>query len=125
MGPKLALDHKPPQGVTSATHLSQRLSRMPKVAKSKESTSAQKKPAANTQQVSLLVGPDTSDPHRLAHTARTRAKKRAEDVYDWPFSIPREVMDTILSDPTLGVREHLLLAGGSTNAHMDVYVDDF
>lgn len=87
---------------------------MPKVAKSKESTGTQRKHAANTRMVSLpLTGPVT-DLHGAAHAARTRAKKRAEDVCDWPFSIPREVMDAILSHPTLGVREHLLLAGGST-----------
>lgn len=42
--------------------------------------------------------------------AHTRERARAENIADWPFRIPRETMDQILADSTLGVREHLALA---------------
>lgn len=47
--------------------------------------------------------------------ARERERKRAEDIANWPFHIPREVMDDILASTALGVREHLALAATCTS----------
>lgn len=38
-------------------------------------------------------------------------RKRAENSGSWSLPIPREIMDIILADPALGVREHVALAG--------------
>ncbi|KAF7295428.1 hypothetical protein MIND_01082400 [Mycena indigotica] len=37
-------------------------------------------------------------------------RARAEDYVTWTLPLPREIMDMILGDPVLGVREHLMLA---------------
>ncbi|KAJ6463818.1 hypothetical protein C8R47DRAFT_1156872 [Mycena vitilis] len=46
------------------------------------------------------------------HYAQERVK--AEDSGSWSLSVPREVMDIILADPCLGVREHVALAATSS-----------
>ncbi|KAF7322501.1 hypothetical protein HMN09_00028600 [Mycena chlorophos] len=40
----------------------------------------------------------------------TQKRARAEDYISWSLPIPREIMDMILGDEALGVREHLILA---------------
>ncbi|KAJ7485647.1 hypothetical protein FB451DRAFT_62538 [Mycena latifolia] len=45
--------------------------------------------------------------------AADQARKRAEDSGDWTLRLPRELMDVILADPSLGVREHLALAAAA------------
>ncbi|GJE89768.1 hypothetical protein PsYK624_058750 [Phanerochaete sordida] len=57
----------------------------------------------------MLTGCDLAVPAG-APLSREGEKKRAEDIADWPFRIPREIMGTILASPDLGVREHLALA---------------
>ncbi|KAJ7490905.1 hypothetical protein FB451DRAFT_1221357, partial [Mycena latifolia] len=48
-----------------------------------------------------------------SHYALAQERKRAEDSHEWTLRIPREAMDIILADPSLGVREHLALAATS------------
>ncbi|KAJ7091161.1 hypothetical protein C8R44DRAFT_413797 [Mycena epipterygia] len=45
--------------------------------------------------------------------AADQERKRAENSSDWTLPIPRELMDIILGNPCLGVREHLALAATS------------
>jgi hypothetical protein len=56
-----------------------------------------------------------NDPYLRAswkrHYAADQARKRAEDLQSWSLCLPRELMDIIIADPSLGVREHLALAG--------------
>lgn len=63
---------------------------------------------------------------RAAYAAAT-ARTRAENYLEWPFEIPREVMDLILRDVGLGVREHLALAGMCLDnlKGLQVWVDTF
>lgn len=57
-------------------------------------------------------------------TARKRERKRVEDITNWPFHIPREIMDVILASTDLGVREHLALAATCTSLRRMYYKDD-
>lgn len=52
--------------------------------------------------------------YKEAEENTRRERKRAEDVGHWPFTVPREVMDMILSYTDLGIREHIALAATCT-----------
>ncbi|KAK7045942.1 hypothetical protein VNI00_006937 [Paramarasmius palmivorus] len=45
-----------------------------------------------------------------AHYEYLNSRTRTEDSADWPITLPREIMDIIMGDPSLGIREHLALA---------------
>ena len=64
----------------------------------------------NTTSRSAIPHNPYLDAYRKQQEEYSREKNRAEDIGNWPFHIPREIMDLILADPTLGVREHLALA---------------
>jgi hypothetical protein len=81
---------------------------MPRAKKAQTSTNTARTDAV--QSPSSAPWLTTYKPGQQIHIANL-SRLRAEDCADWPFLIPREVMDKILGDPTLGVREHLALAG--------------